>query len=298
MIQCMRYSFLFALVLCLGPAFGQTTYSTDPSSAKFITSDIQNFWEAFDKIEDKKNPFIDYLKDGSDGLQDFIPIRIENPAKLLKIVKRRQPDYEAIRESSENIDVYIKQIRKAYQSFSELYDEAIFPPTYFVIGAFNTGGTATESGLIIGVEKQDDIDYIPYIVAHELIHFNQEYQSGQNSLLKQAIIEGSADFIGEIISGKHLNESVYEYGNANEDLLNGEFAELMHGTSYKGWLYGSKGKKKGRPKDLGYWMGYKICQAYYDKSANKQEAINEILHINDFDIFLNKSGYLEPYLNK
>jgi predicted Zn-dependent protease DUF2268 len=293
----MKYLFFLVAVLFPFNTFAQTTYSNDPSKAKFVTSDIGDFWDAFDKIEDKENPFIDYLANGSDGLKDFIPNRIESPKNLLKIVKRRLPDYEAIRESTNKVGSYITHIQEAYSAFSVLYDTAVFPPTYFVIGAFNTGGTAKESGLIIGVERQDDIDNIPYIVAHELIHFNQEYQSGQRNLLKQAITEGSADFIGEMISGKSPNEPIYEYANANKDLLSSEFVELMHGTTYKGWLYGSKGKKKGRPKDLGYWMGYKICEAYYNKSTNKKEAINEILHIKDFDDFLNKSGYLDHYLN-
>ena len=283
-------------VVCILPVSAQNNYPQDPKKAKFVTADIDMFWQAFDKMDTEDNPFIAYLENGSDGLKDFIPNRIESPAKLLKVVKRRRPDYEAIRENSLKVVAYTEQIQRAYQVFSEMYASAVFPPTYFVIGAFNTGGTAAASGLIIGVEKQEKIAGIPYVVAHEIIHFNQNYPKGNTTLLEQSIVEGSADFIGELISGKHPNELVFDFGNANEALLCSEFVEIMHGGSYRGWLYGSKGKKKGRPQDLGYWMGYKICQAYYDKAVNKEAAVKEILNIKNMENFLEKSGYLKQYI--
>ncbi|TMI66321.1 MAG: hypothetical protein E6H07_10615 [Bacteroidetes bacterium] len=46
-----------------------------------------------------------------------------------------------------------------------------------------------------------------------------------------------------------------------------------------------------RPKDLGYWMGYKITKAYYTKATDKTKAIQEILNIKDFTSFLADSGY-------
>ena len=156
----------------------------------------------------------------------------------------------------------------------------------------------SEHGLIIGAEMQNNFEDIPYIVAHELIHFNQNYPESKNTLLSQSIKEGSADFVGELISGKHINESASNYGNANEELLCKEFVELMEDNNYHGWLYGSNGKKEGRPNDLGYWIGYKICETYYSKVPDKTKAIQDILNITDFKEFLRASGYLSEYLSK
>jgi len=279
-------------------SIGQELFTVDPLKAKFITSDIPDFWKAFDQVDTKKNPFDEYLNNGSNGLKDFIPYRIESPKNLLKIVKNRKSDYLKIRESSYKVELQIKPITSYYQELKNLYDEAIFPPTYFVIGAFNSGGTSSDNGLIIGVEMQNNIENIPYIVSHELIHFNQNYPNTKNTLLQQSIMEGSADFIGELISGKHINESAFKYGNENEKMLCSEFVEIMDGSNYHGWLYGTKGRAKGRPSDLGYWMGYKICEAYYKKSPNKEEAIHEILNIQSFHDFLKKSGCLNQYMTK
>jgi hypothetical protein len=256
------------------------------------------FWQYFDLIDSQKNPFKDYLDKGSIGLKDFIPYRIESPKHLLKTVKKKRSDYDSKREDSYKVEFYTDSIRSYYQVLKNIYADAVFPPTYFVIGAFNSGGTSSENGLIIGVEIQDNIENIPYIVAHELIHFNQNYPNKNNTLLKQSIKEGSADFIGELISGKHINEKAFKYGNETKELLCKEFVEIMDGVKYKGWLYGSKGKKEGRPNDLGYWIGYKIIKSYYDKSDNKKEAIDDILNIKDFSNFLKKSGYLVEYLDK
>lgn len=208
----------------------------------------------------------------------------------------RKGDYEKIRMSSLQVASQAQQNTQYYQNFKDIYTDAVFPPTYFVIGAYNSGGTSSKNGLIIGVEMQTDKNNIPYIVAHELIHFNQNHPNRENTLLEQAITEGAADFIGELISGKHINEATFAYGNADEEMLCREFAGIiMYGKNYHGWLYGGIGKEPERPNDLGYWMGYQICKAYYEKAKSKKTAVADILTIADFKDFLKSSGYLAAY---
>ena len=105
----------------------------------------------------------------------------------------------------------------------DLYPEAVFPDVYIVIGRLTSGGTTSDRGLLIGaemngrtpgmpVEELNDwlkqvitpVDRIPHIIAHELIHFEQKY-GGSEVLLVQSIREGSADFLAELISGRHIN---------------------------------------------------------------------------------------------
>ena len=116
------------------------------------------------------------------------------------------------------------------------------------------------------------------------------------TLLQQSIIEGSADFIGELMTGEHLNKEANDYGNRNEEKLCKEFVTKMESTSYIDWMYGVSGKDD-RPNDLGYWMGYKITEQYFKKAADKKQAIKEILDIKDYKEFLKKSGYLSNYLD-
>ncbi len=41
----------------------------------------------------------------------------------------------------------------------------------------------------------------------------------------------------------------------------------MHGNETQDWLYGTSGKDS-RPNDLGYWMGYEIVKASFEKADN------------------------------
>ncbi|QMU31637.1 gliding motility protein GldB-related protein [Adhaeribacter radiodurans] len=177
----------------------------------------------------------------------------------------------------------------------EWYPTVSFPPVYFVIGAFNSGGTSSANGLIIGAEKQGNLNGLPSLVAHELIHFQQTFPQRATSLLEQSILEGSADFMSELVSGQSPNVEAHKYGNAHQDELCREFVQVMHQFEDTDWLYSVSGKDK-RPNDLGYWMGYQITKAYFDKTPNKKQAVKEILNIKDYTSFLNKSGYLQKYL--
>ena len=153
----------------------------------------------------------------------------------------------------------------------------------------------SEDGVILGVEKQNDLEGLPGLVAHELIHFQQISLGEDDNLLFQSIIEGSADFIGELISGEQINGMAFTYGEQHEEALCKEFVQVMNKRNYSDWLYGTTGKDE-RPNDLGYWMGYKISESYFYKQQDKIKAIKEILHIKDPQAFLQASGYLNDYL--
>jgi uncharacterized protein YjaZ len=64
----------------------------------------------------------------------------------------------------------------------------------------------------------------------------------------------------------------------------------MYSDNVEDWLYNGT-NDKGIPGDLGYYMGYKICEAYYKKAADKKKAVRDILNIEDFKVFFEGSGY-------
>ncbi len=49
----------------------------------------------------------------------------------------------------------------------------------------------------------------------------------------------------------------------------------------------------GRPNDLGYFIGYRIAEAYYNRTADKQHAIRDIINGGNGNVreLLAKSGY-------
>jgi len=283
---------LFTIVFVFDDCAAQSV--SDPLKASFVTTDIVNFWNAFDKMDKdlQTNPFEDfYLKPGSPGLEAFTKGRIEDAVSLLNTVRERKSDYVKARPNSLNMLDNEKKCRAAFMALKYLYPKAVFPNVYFVIGRFNSGGHSNPKGLIIGAEMIQSVA-VPYIVAHELIHYQQDSIPRKSlNLLAACINEGSADFIAELISGGGPNKQTHSYGNANEAKLWIEFKAIMEDREDShDWMYNYK-PKNGYPPDLGYWIGYKITAAFYEKATDKKKAIAAILHIKDFNKFLEDSGY-------
>jgi hypothetical protein len=46
-----------------------------------------------------------------------------------------------------------------------------------------------------------------------------------------------------------------------------------------------------RTADLGYFVGYRIAESYYNTAADKRKAVQDILTMTDFAEILRKSGY-------
>src|SRR5215813_6019768 len=289
--------------------------NSDPMAARIVTSDIDLFWQAYDLAKPENDLIVyrdRYLKVGSPGLKDFTSRRISSSCGLVDTIEKHPKYYAALRENSLKVASYKDSMRASFVKLKELYADAVFPDVYFLIGRMNSAGTLTDAGLLIGVdmfgrskdvplEEMNDwhkavlksIEEIPFVVAHELIHYQQKYPrhpDSQTTLLQQAINEGAADFIAELIAGHHGNENLRAYGSLHEKELWLEFRKEMRGTGASNWLYQGD-KAKDLPADLGYYVGYKICESYYRNASDKKQAIKDILQIADFETFLKASKY-------
>ncbi len=288
------FKFIVLALLFSVSISAQNKFSSLPLDPVFVTTDYENFWKAFDKLDSVSgNPFSEYLNNASDGLKPFVDYL--NVDSLYQTVLKRKDDYIRSRPVLSGIDGLKKKVQSSYAAMKYWYPKASFPPVYFVVGMYTSGGTASPNGLVIGSEMLENLEGLNGLISHELIHYQQSV-GGPNSLLKQTLIEGSADFVGELISGDHINMTAVNYGNKNEEALCKEFVSLMLKDDYQDWLYGTSGKDN-RAKNLGYWMGYKICEAYFNKQEDKLQAISDILNISDPLEFTKKSGYLDKFMN-
>lgn len=285
---------LITFVFFQNSAFGQSNYSDNPFNAVFETNDFKNFWIAFDKMnKSQENPFNEYITDSSVALKAF-PYKMMTADSLYATVNKRKSDYEITRKILNELPSKEKRLKAAYSALKYWYPNAKFPPVYFVYGMFISGGTSNKDGLIIGTEVIKNLDGFLALVSHELIHFQQNVE-GEQTLLKQSLLEGGADFIGELISGENINSSRFEYGEKHLDKLCKEFVTKLKGDDYQDWLYGTS-KKDDRPNDLGYWIGYKIVEAYFNKQEDPKKAIYDIINIKDPMLFLKQSGFLDSYI--
>lgn len=164
-------------------------------------------------------------------------------------------------------------------------------------------GLTRSVGVLIATERFSERteDVVP-LVLHELAHFQQALVQGvdtyrriygsDQTLLALALREGSADLIAELTTGRHSNLDAERYGLSHERALWQRFREDMHDREPGDWMFVQPSNPEW-PANLGYWMGYRIAKSYYDRAEDKQQAMLAILHLTDFDAFLEASGYAE-----
>ncbi|MEM9526223.1 MAG: DUF2268 domain-containing putative Zn-dependent protease, partial [Bacteroidota bacterium] len=247
-----------------------------------------------------------YLAEGSQGVKDFIKYRIESGNKLAKTITSERAYYEAVRPYTFRIMELEPEIRKHYYRFKELYPATVYPAAYFVIGRKNSGGTTGPESVIMGAEMFGSkttnppavlaLEDLPAIVIHELVHYQQRYDRENAQLPAFVIGEGSADFLASVVIGKDLSKHHLDYyAKPKTKEIWALFQAQRERTNSNGWLYGGNANKlfPDAPNDIGYWLGFQICSAYYAKAEDKKQAIHDILNIKDFDAFIAESGYAE-----
>lgn len=289
---------------------------------ELVTSDIENFWKAYDQSEPgNRAPTLQelYLNAGSPGLRDFLRIRIGTAQQLADAIERFPSYYATIRDNTLAVESKRAQIQLYLSQFQELYPEASFPPVYFMIGRISTGGTVTNAGLLIGTEvfslgngadtrelearipsfyrAMGTIDRLPYIVVHELVHTQQSY-TGNHGLIEQTMIEGAAEFITNIVTGRTIRDQFLDWEESHRTELFTAFAHDYQANpqSYDNWLY-NYSRVTDQPADIGYWIGAEICRSYFLRAVDKTQALRDIILMrNPFDVVL-QSGYawlIEP----
>jgi uncharacterized protein YjaZ len=107
------------------------------------------------------------------------------------------------------------------------------------------------------------------------------------TVLEASLIEGAADFVGELISGG-IAYSYSAQTQGREKEIETAFVSDEDKTDTSKWLYNSTMEKQG---DLGYWVGYRVVKSYYQRAADKREAIRQILQMSDPKAFVEKSGW-------
>jgi hypothetical protein len=301
-----------SLALC---GFTAITSTPDPDQAEIVTTDVDHFWKAFDdaaKVPAAQREATyqeEYLDLASQGLKDFLPFRHLDAAKLAQHVEARRADYQKLRPYIGQVVGQKAAIQAAFHRLKALYPDIRFPKhVYFVVGAQRGAGMNSANGLVLAAEvfatppgtpysySAITPAYVPFSVVHEAIHFNQAYQTSDNStLLQQVVNEGTADFIANLVlpqpDVRQMTDR-WQYGCPHEAELAARFARDQDQTDLGPWMF-NHAPDTGWPPDMGYWLGYRIDQSYFAKVKDRTQALREMLQVTDFKAFLKASGYPE-----
>jgi hypothetical protein len=282
-----RYiTFVLISILFIDITNGQDRVTANPDSAIIVTTDIDNFWRAFDLLQNQKTLadslkiiktiFVDKV---SEGLKQYMKAANCDENEFLETLKKRKADYLAVREKTEAIAHKKQLIIQYLHKFKRLYPALKIPAICYTIGKFEVGGTQFENTLYIGCEV-DIINHIDIVVQsiHELAHFQQKDQNPVTNL-DLAMIEGGAEFVSYQVTNKRTIYPTWRYGTANENSLWKEFQPKLYSAIDMKWFLDIPDKEKNRPGSLAYFIGFRICEAYLKSHKNKKLAVRELIEM-------------------
>jgi len=271
-------------------------------------SDFQNFWIMRDSVMSIKEPDkqLDgvnrlYIDKASDGLKAFMRNKEGLDHKWLDLIKEYPSFWDSLKMKTPLIQNSVKRLEEQIGHFQELYPELIPAQTYFIIGIRQQGGTVRANLSLLGVEvvladPSTNDDQLVRMGVHEYVHTQQKRPDFQKiNVLTSSIREGACDFLSFIVTGIPVQAPYMAYGQTHERAVWLLFQKEMNTNHNDNWV--STGRNPALPApDLGYFVGYRICETFYNKANDKKAAIKELVNLNYADSnavndFLLRSGY-------
>lgn len=319
-----KISFLFLIVIVFASC--KTKVKTD----NIVTTDIDNFWTAYDKIQTTQDSVqqMKYLKElfldkGTTGLKAIMQVRRYKPAEYLEAINQYPKFWESIRKNTNSVHKYAEDIQEGIDNFKNIYPDFKPAKVFFEIGVFRTGGTALDSLVLIGSEiamtdetvhtdelpkklnnikslaKLNPVNDLAFLNVHEYVH-TQQNVSWAYDLLSQSVFEGSAEFIAEIATEKSSISPAISYGIENDEKIKSKFEKEMFVQSVYNWIWNNTNNEF-NTRDLGYYIGYAIVKKHYDKATDKEKAIKEIIELDYtkpevIEAFVESTGYFSKPL--
>ena len=242
----------------------------------------------------------DYLDAGSAGLHHLAEVRKVTGERIADSIAKNPELYSDARRCMAALPRVRERTIAALAKLRDLYPDARFPPVTIAVGrgkpvAIGSPAYGVQVGLeaLCGVKYFDaDVeDRFVHVIAHEYVHV-QQVQSlvddDHPTVLVGSLVEGAADFIGEMISGGVSNSGLYASSAGHEKEIETAFVPDEDKTDLTKWLYNGTMDKAG---DTGYWVGYRIVKSYYQHATDKRAALRKILEMSDAHAFLGKSGW-------
>ena len=288
-------------------AVAQPNYPREPKEAALIYSDLLHFMDAYKALETNKDTIqvlqTLYFERGSNGLKEFINRHQLTPERLKDAMQADPERYALIPDFVSNITEIEALYADLMKRYHQVLPNTIFAPTYLLVGANRGIGQASQVGQLITITRVvDDRNKMQKLMTHELTHFQQAMAMGgqkyislyaaPNNMLGMCLREGGAEFFTSLVLGDITQDKALEYIDKDEIQLKEQFLTDLETQRKEFWLWDSI-DQNAYPKLLGYAMGYKICKNFYENSADKSTALQDILKMEDAEDFLKSSGYFK-----
>lgn len=272
----------------------------------FVSTDIDNFWTTYDKILSTPDSMqqLQYLRElyldkGTEGLKSLVQVRRYSEDEFLHGINAYPAFWRSIRPNTLRVESLIPEIETDIQKLKEAYPELKPSTIYFSVGAFRAGGAVHGNRVLIGSElsladtntfvdelpewrqpfyrTQNPIQELALLCTHEYVHTQQK--EFVENLLSMCLYEGVAEFVSCKVTGKASAAPAIAFGKANEKIVVEKFVDdlFLMSNNYN-WLWGEN-RNELQVRDLGYYIGYEICERYYKLSKDKKKALMELIEL-------------------
>ena len=190
----------------------------------------------------------------------------------------------------------------AARKLKAAYPAVIFPDLYFAIGKFEVGGTAFDTLLYVGAELKcttsapplaeldpglrggiSPVGAIATVCVHEIVHAQQPPQNSQTNL-EGALKEGAAEYVAFRLTGRLGTPEAFTYGRQHEAAVRRQFAREAEQPIVAKWFLAIPDAATKQPGALGYYIGFRICEAYYARARDKKAALQSIIALSDMAV--------------
>jgi hypothetical protein len=329
MTNAMKTQFLSLYCFCF---FGVLTLVAQPKSDFIITSDIDNFWIAFDSVHTTTDTFQQlqilnrlYFDKGSAGLPLIMQARRYTPQEYLSVIHQFPLFWASIRPNTLRAKGLAHEIEQGVEKLKLIYPALKPTALYFTMGALRSPGTSLNKTLLIGAElamadsmtntsefttrftnlkpyfATNPSKEVVFLNIHEYVHTQQNVEGGYD-LLSQCLFEGIAEFIPTIALQRPSPTPAIAYGKANNTQVRAVFEREMFSPWIYNWVWNSA-ENQFQIRDLGYYIGYAIAERFYNAAKDKKLAIQQLIELDFTDsdkveAFIDKTGYLSRSVKK
>ncbi len=301
----LRRSLLPLLILLL--AAGQMSYAA-PVDAPLSLEDAERFatlMEATGFRPSSQELGRSYLAPGSSELRSFATGRIGSERDLAQAVSLLRQDY---RHAMERCLPAARRLGQALPALTAAVSAALglgagepAPRVVVLFGAGRSAGTVIDDAVVLALEvicrfdapQRNPDELLQGFLVHEIVHAHQlrwQRPGLEDSLLRQALLEGYADLITEQVLGRPTppGEARALFGRRHEAELWAAFRKDMAGLDLAPWMYGPG--RPNEPADMGYWLGMRICQAVLDGPGPDAALRRSLLLLEDpFELLLDSA---------
>jgi hypothetical protein len=244
----------------------------------------------------------DYLDPGSQGLHNLAKVRDVTGARIADSLAKHPELYADAKRCMGVLPRVRGRLAAALDKLGRLYPEARFPPVTIAVGRGRPVAVGSPvTGVQVGLEalcaadrlNPDVEERFVHVIAHEYVHVQQPQSLTDDdhpTVLEGSLMEGSAEFVAELISGQVGYAQFATLTKGRESEVETAFVADEDKKDLSKWLDNGWGTREW-PGDLGYWVGYRIVKSYYRRAADKRQALREILQMSDPKAFLAKSGW-------